>query len=106
LFYFSGEFSHAILKTPRLADFRVQEEHGGTITSATATARMLDAARHALASSGPTPLYARVDLVRTDEDNFALMELEMIEPALYLRMDNGAPWRFAAALDQKMNHRA
>lgn len=33
LFYFNGEYSHAILKTPKKHDFRVQEEHGGLITS-------------------------------------------------------------------------
>jgi hypothetical protein len=26
-----------------------------------------------------------------------LMELELIEPSLYLRMDEEAPWRFAEA---------
>ena len=31
LFYFAGEYSHSILKTPKADDFRVQEEHGGVI---------------------------------------------------------------------------
>jgi hypothetical protein len=31
LFYFGGRYSHAVLKTPRREDFRVQEEHGGVI---------------------------------------------------------------------------
>ncbi|NCF68110.1 MAG: hypothetical protein GWP61_19260, partial [Chloroflexi bacterium] len=28
LFFFNGEFSHAIIKSPKVEDFRVQEEHG------------------------------------------------------------------------------
>jgi hypothetical protein len=31
------------------------------------------------------------------------MELELIEPALYFRMDTGSPGRFAAALNRRMN---
>jgi len=46
------------------------------------------------------PLYARVDLVRDAHDDFRIMEVELIEPALYLRMDPGAPGRFARAIDE------
>lgn len=104
LFYFGGEFSHAILKTPKTADFRVQEEHGGIITAVTASSDMLETGRFVFDMITPTPLYARVDLVRDESDNFALMELELIEPALYLRMDPDAPRRFAAAFDRMMSH--
>ena len=34
MFFFCNEFSHAILKTPKDEDFRVQEEHGSRIISA------------------------------------------------------------------------
>jgi len=47
-------------------------------------------------------LYARVDFVRDGEDEFALMELELIEPALYFRMDEESPMRFAKALNKWM----
>lgn len=44
------------------------------------------------------PLYARVDLVQAnDAADYWLMELELIEPSLYLRMDPDAPRRFAEA---------
>jgi hypothetical protein len=46
------------------------------------------------------PLYARVDLVRNDADDFELMELELIEPSLYLRTQVDAPGRFARAIDR------
>ncbi len=100
LFYFAGAYSHAILKTPRPGDFRVQEEHGGFIQAVTATPTLLTAGRRALEALPQLPLYARVDLVRDGEGAFRLMELELIEPALYLRMDADAPHRFATAVAQ------
>lgn len=101
LFYFNGEYSHTINKSPKPADFRVQEEHGGIITEAEPDERLRAAGQRALGLIGRTLLYARVDLVRDDEDEFALMELELIEPALYLRMSDGAPERFAAAIAKR-----
>jgi len=100
LFYFSGEYSHTILKAPKEADFRVQEEHGGIISAVEPTGLLLQAGRKAFDVITPTPLYARVDLVRDETDNFALMELELIEPALYFRMDDESPKRFAAAMNK------
>ena len=46
------------------------------------------------------PLYARVDLVRLPDGTLALIELELIEPSLYLSYDVDAPERFAAAMDR------
>ena len=37
--------------------------------------------------------------MRGADGRFLLMELELIEPSLYLRTDAGAPARFAAAID-------
>jgi len=47
----------------------------------------------------PQPVYVRADFVRARDGGFLLMELELIEPSLYLRMDAGAADRFAAAFD-------
>lgn len=98
LFYFNGVYSHAINKLPKPADFRVQEEHGGLITAAVPTGEILAAAAMALELIGRDLLYARVDLVRDEAGRYLLMELELIEPSLYLRTDSGAPARFARAI--------
>jgi hypothetical protein len=45
-------------------------------------------------------LYARVDLVRDLSGAWALMELELIEPALYFGIDPLSPAGFAAALER------
>lgn len=103
LFYFNGRYSHTILKSPKAMDFRVQEEHGGIITAVQPTRELSYAGRRAFEMISPSPLYARVDLVRDDENQFALMELELIEPALYLRMDADAPQRFASAINELMS---
>jgi len=100
LFFFNGEFSHAINKSPKPSDFRVQEEHGGIITEIRPDGSLMTAGREAAAAIGRDLLYARVDLVRDNDDRFCLMELELIEPALYLRMSSGAPERFAKAINE------
>jgi len=46
-------------------------------------------------------LYARVDLVKMDE-GWAVMELEMVEPSLFLAYDERAPRRLADALRERL----
>ena len=101
LFFFDGTFSHAILKRPEVNDFRAQEEHGATIESVDPEPRLLRSAARAVAVLPSPPLYARVDLVR-HRAGFAVMELELVEPSLYLRMAPEAPERFARAFDAWM----
>jgi glutathione synthase/RimK-type ligase-like ATP-grasp enzyme len=103
LFYFNGEHSHTILKRPKAADFRVQEEHGGAIRAVKTEAVLRDAGDAALRAIGVAPLYARADFVRAnDKSGYWLIELELIEPSLYLRMGPGAPERFARALHARV----
>jgi hypothetical protein len=102
LFYFGGELSHAVLKTPKQGDFRVQEEHGGIIRPVKVIGGLERAGNCVMAAIGETPLYARADLVQLPKGGLGLMELELVEPSLYLRMDAGAPERFARALDMRM----
>lgn len=102
LFYFGGEHSHTILKTPKEDDFRVQEEHGGEIRAVDVDQILIAQGLEVVKLLDIEPLYARVDYVRTDRDNFALMELELIEPALYFRNAEQSAQRFAIAFDRWM----
>jgi glutathione synthase/RimK-type ligase-like ATP-grasp enzyme len=102
LFFFGGEHGHTILKTPQPGDFRVQEEHGGIIRAVRAEPDLLEAARRAMEALPVDPLYARVDLVRSG-GRFVVMEFELIEPALYFRMDSGSAERFARIFDARMD---
>ena len=47
-------------------------------------------------------LYARVDLARVD-DGWAIMELELVEPNLFLSYDDGAPQRLAKAIQSRLD---
>lgn len=102
LFYFDGQYSHAILKTPKDNDFRVQEEHGGRLKAITPEAKLIEQAQTTLNAFDEMPLYARVDFVRYGEQ-FALMEAELIEPSLYFNMDEQSAARFAKAFVNKMS---
>lgn len=99
LFYFNGQYSHAILKTPAAGEFRSQEERGGRISGITPEPLLARRGQQVLAAVSPRPLYARADFVRNESGDFELMELELIEPSLYLRTDADAPQRLAKAID-------
>jgi hypothetical protein len=97
MMYFNGVHSHSILKSPKAGDFRVQEEYGSEIRLIEPEPALLKAGNAAIAAVGQKLLYARADLVRSD-DMFRVMELELVEPSLYLRIDPSAPDRFADAV--------
>jgi glutathione synthase/RimK-type ligase-like ATP-grasp enzyme len=85
LMLFDGEFSHAVVKRPRAGDFRVQEYHGGeTRPCDVPPVGAVDLAQKALAAAPAHATYARVDIVPDDEGTLRIMELELIEPALFL----------------------
>ncbi|WP_029135510.1 ATP-grasp domain-containing protein [Nakamurella lactea] len=99
LLYLGGVYSHTIRKVPAAGDFRVQVNHGGVEQTDAATEHELAVAARALAAV-PYPddlLYARVDLVG-DRDAPLLMELELIEPQLFLDRVDGAADRLADAV--------
>jgi len=111
LIHVGGELSHLIRKVPAAGDFRVQEEYGGAITLESPTGELLEASARVMAalarvsgrlSPPASALYARVDLVRDPDGRWVLMELELVEPSLYLRMHPEAPGRFAQALVRRM----
>lgn len=97
LFYFGGTFSHSIIKRPAAGDFRVQDQFGGyegAVEAPDAAKALAEAALKATGEiTGTTALaYARVDMLRDGDGAFRLMELELIEPSLFLRFapDGGA----------------
>lgn len=106
LFFFNGAYSHAIRKTPKLGDFRVQEEHGADITPVEPPDRLLAVAHKVFSHIEPLPVYGRGDWVRDEDGRFLLMELELIEPSLYLRTHRDAAARFAAAFNQRFEELA
>jgi len=101
LLFYGGAYSHAAIKRPREGDFRVQREHGGTSEPAVAPAEVIEAAQLALSVAQrmhDRTRYARVDGCVVD-GAFTVMELELIEPDLFLRDDPDAARRLADVLD-------
>lgn len=105
LVFFDGAFSHAVLKRPRDGDYRVQHEHGGSSGLAIPSAPIVEAAQRALAAAAACGhaghAYVRVDGVVVD-GRFVLMELEMIEPSLFLAAAPAAAERYAHNLARRL----
>ena len=101
LIFFNGVFSHAVLKSPAVDDFRVQHYYGGTIQEVTPDSKMLASAQALVASFAKNSLYARVDGVVID-GVFHLMELELIEPYLFLGVSEKAIPNYKAALKKRL----
>lgn len=92
LFFFDGNFSHAIVKRPASGDFRVQEQFGGREADWDANAEARSLALAALAAAPAATVYARVDMVGDAAGTLHIIELELIEPSLFLHHspDRGA----------------
>jgi glutathione synthase/RimK-type ligase-like ATP-grasp enzyme len=97
LVFLGGEYSHAVLKRPRPGDFRVQSDFGGTVEPVRPEEYVVAAASRVLAAAPGATLYARVDLCLVD-GRAQLMELELLEPALFFAYGAGAAARFVEAL--------
>jgi hypothetical protein len=97
LIFFGGRFSHAISKRPQPGDFRVQPEFDGIIAAHQPAPDELTAAERILDVVEEDLLYARVDLVRGLSGAPELIELELIEPDLYLGYDVARGVAFARA---------
>jgi glutathione synthase/RimK-type ligase-like ATP-grasp enzyme len=95
---FDGTVTHAIRKRAKPGDFRVQDDHGGTVHPHTATRAERAVAEAAFAALTPAPAYGRIDLVRGEDGTPRIMELELIEPELWLRFHPPAAHAFAQAL--------
>lgn len=100
-----GHFTHALTKRAKPGDFRVQDDHGGTVHPCTPTAAQIRLAEAAMAACESHPAYGRVDLVRRADGAWAVMELELIEPELWLRRHPPAATAMAAAIVGRLGER-
>ncbi|MFD3002521.1 RimK family alpha-L-glutamate ligase [Pontibacter toksunensis] len=103
--FFNGQYSHTVLKTVKPGDFRVQHFYGGTVHTPEPPVALLVAAQHIVDKHAPGCLYARVDGVELN-GALALMELELIEPFLFMAMSEGALQRYCEALLMQLQETA
>jgi glutathione synthase/RimK-type ligase-like ATP-grasp enzyme len=85
LIVIGGRCTHAVRKIAKAGDFRVQDDHGGTVQFHDAAIDEIKFAEMSVASCPESPMYARVDVVRDEHGALALMELELVEPELFFR---------------------
>ena len=98
VFVFGGRPAHAVAKVAAPGEFRIQPQYGGRLRAVEAPPEARALARSALAAAPAPAAYARVDMVRDAQGAMRLMEVELIEPDLYLaQMDDGGA-AFAAAV--------
>ncbi|MEM1081493.1 MAG: hypothetical protein AAGH65_07910, partial [Pseudomonadota bacterium] len=84
LIVIGGQVMHAVRKVAAAGEFRVQDDHGGTVHSHRPNADEVHIAEQAIAAVNGSVAYARVDLVNGPEGPM-IMELELIEPELFFR---------------------
>lgn len=102
LMVIDGQYTHAIRKTAKAGDFRVQDDHGGSVHRYDASADEILFAEAAVAAVPFDVLYARVDLIRDNDGQLAIMELEMIEPELFFRFCPEAADTLAAGIARRL----
>ncbi len=106
LLFFDGQYSHAVLKRAAAGDYRVQGIFGGSTEFIDADPSIIASAQRALDATAAIghrdQAYARVDGVVVD-GRFLLMELEMIEPLLFLEQRPEAAERFAGNLRRRLD---
>jgi hypothetical protein len=98
LVFFMKEYSHAVLKVPKPGDFRVQRDFGGRLEDSIPPQWLVHEAQKIVGSVKAPLLYARVDGVEASGE-LILMELELIDPVLFLGRDLEAASRFADAIE-------
>lgn len=103
LLYFDGTFSHAVGKVAKTGDFRVQPQFGSTIGPIDPPPGALEVAEAVLAATPGSLTYCRIDLIRHPDGTLRLMELEAIEPDLFLEHAPEAGAVFAAAVKRKVS---
>jgi len=94
-----GEVTHAVRKIAADGEFRVQDDHGGTVQPHEPRDCEVAVASGALAAAPGAVSYARVDLVES-QDGPRVMELELIEPELFFRQHSEAAMGLAVAVDR------
>lgn len=94
LMYFGGTFAFAVIKIPQAGEMRVQSSYGGRVEAYVPSAKLLKLADQAVAMTPEPTVYTRVDVV----PGVGVIELECIEPGLFLNWHDDAATLLAKAL--------
>lgn len=95
--FFNGAYSHSLIKQAKPGDFRVQPAHGGSVHPQKPSEELIATAQQYVTLFAKDCLYARVDGTIVNGE-FLLMELELIEPFLFLNTEPENYERYYKAL--------
>ncbi len=100
---FNGEYTHAVLKIAKPGDFRVQDDFGGTVQDYVPDQEQISFAKSVVNAAPELPIYARVDIFKDNNGNWALAELEIFEPELWFRLNPPAADNLARAIKDTLS---
>ncbi len=103
--FFNDKFSHAIKKTAKAGEFRIQEEHGGSVEVYKPSDKEVELALQILMACSRDYFYARVDVVEDEKGQLRLMELELVEPQLFFKYSEEASSLFVQEFKQKYQNK-
>ncbi|XUU59585.1 ATP-grasp domain-containing protein [Erythrobacter sp. HA6-11] len=104
--FIDGEPSHVLNKRAASGEYRIQSLYGGTEVAASPAAQDVASAQLAYDRLPfDAPLYARIDMVRGDDEKLLLMEAELIEPYLYPEQGPDLGPRLASGIERKLSQR-
>ena len=102
--FVDGQFSHAIRKIAAKGEYRIQSLYGGREEMfEPVDADIASATRVVQSMPGDTPLYARIDMLRSEDDMLVLMEAEAVEPYLYPEQGPELGKRLADAILKRLS---
>jgi glutathione synthase/RimK-type ligase-like ATP-grasp enzyme len=99
--FFDRQLSHVVCKRPKTGDFRVQDIHGGSLAVRQPDPAWLPQVAAILSHIPGDLTYARLDGV-VRQGRFLIMEVEVIEPNLYLGLVPEAISRLVAAIRRRI----
>ena len=101
LIVIGGKYTHAVKKTAKKGDFRVQDDHGGKVEVYYASDKEIEFAEQCINLCLEIPLYARVDIAYDNNNELSLVELELIEPELWFRNNKKSAELLAKEISKK-----
>jgi len=110
LIWIDGEITHAVRKKAKSGDFRVQDDHGGTVHAVAVDPELSALGKFIMTAclnfcrerGWDAPLYARIDLMKDQQNRWLLSELELVEPELWFRHQPKASDLLAQAVKNRL----
>ncbi|MDX2274250.1 MAG: hypothetical protein NW206_02270 [Hyphomonadaceae bacterium] len=100
LFWFGGEFSHAIRKIPNAGDWLANIPGRTDFRAEAPPKAALEVAESARERAPEDLLYVRIDLVLGEDGRWRVIEVEAIEPYLFLDLAPAGALAFARAVSR------